>query len=138
MVKLRVGAVFIPVLNLAESIDWYMKNLGIQLIDNWGAGASFGFQTGETLLALIQVEQMTPLEFSVSSNKTNVYYHFETDDLDALRCRLADNGIEINRSYDHGLMKELFIKDPSGNQIAFFCEKEESPFYKHATGKVSW
>jgi catechol-2,3-dioxygenase len=51
--KPRVGAVFIPVLNLEASISWYMECLDLQLVDNWGAGASFTFKEGEALLALI-------------------------------------------------------------------------------------
>lgn len=136
--KLRVGAIFIPVINLEESISWYTECLELQLVDNWGAGASFTFTNGETLLALIQVKQTTPLEFPVGENRSNVYYHFETDSLEQLSNHFQKKGVEITRAYDHGVMNELFIKDPSGNEIAFYCEKENSPFFKHATGKVSW
>ncbi|WP_078551601.1 VOC family protein [Bacillus alkalicellulosilyticus] len=136
--KLRVGAVFIPVLNLEESIGWYKEILDLQLVDQWGAGASLNFKTGEALVALIQVQQKAPLHFHVGIDQTNVYFHFETDDLDSLRRHFEYKGVEITNSYDHELMNEIFIRDPSGNQISFFCEKEESPFYKHASGKVSW
>lgn len=138
--RLRVGAVFIPVLNLESSIQWYTDCLGLQLVDNWESGASFTFQNGEALLALIQVECIQPLEFPTSGTgaPSNVYFHFETDDLEQTRAYLENKGVEVTQYYDHGMMNELFIKDPSGNQIAIFCEKEQSPFYKHATGKISW
>ncbi|MCR2805600.1 VOC family protein [Paenibacillus soyae] len=136
--KLRVGAVFIPVLNLKKSIDWYKECFDLQLIEDWGEGASLSFKSGETLLALIQVQKLVPLEFPVQNNQPHNYYHFETDDFVELRNHLERKGIEIIETHDHGVMNELFIMDPSGNRIAFYCEKKESPFYKHAAGKVSW
>lgn len=136
--KIRVGAVFIPVLNLRESIIWYSDCFELQLVENWGVGASFTFKHGEALIALIQVDDIQPLHFQVSRNVNNVYYHFETDDLNQTRKLLEEKGIVIEDSHDHGFMNELYIKDPSGNEIAIFCEKNESPFYKHATGKTSW
>lgn len=136
--KLRVGAVFIPVLNLQESVSWYTRCFGLQLIDNWGEGASFSFDKAEALLALIQVEDIQALKFQVSNNQKNVYFHFETEDINQARLHFEELGVEISNSHDHGLMNELFITDPSGNEIAIYCEKRESPFYNHATGKISW
>ncbi|WEK56058.1 MAG: VOC family protein [Candidatus Cohnella colombiensis] len=136
--KVRVGAVFIPVIDLEESINWYLNVLELKLIDNWGAGASFSFNQGESLLALIKVEKVSPLKFAVNETQSNVYFHFETDDLAQLKRNFESKGIRITSLMDHGLMNELFIIDPSGNEITFFCEKSESPFYKHATGKTSW
>lgn len=136
--KLRVGAVFIPVLNLEDSVSWYSKCFGLQLVDNWGEGASLSFENGEALLALIQVEEMQSLKFQVTKNQSNVYFHFETDDIEHARLFLEGLGVEITKSHDHGLMIELYFKDPSGNELAIYCEKKESPFYKHATGKTSW
>lgn len=139
MNKLRVGAVFIPVLNLESSISWYTECFGIELVDNWGAGASFKFPSGEALVALIQVSEVQSLHFSTGNNQNkNVYFHFETDDLEKIKTHLEKKNIGITENNDHGLMNEIYIIDPSGNQIAIFCEKEISPFYKHATNKISW
>lgn len=135
--KLRVGAVFIPVLNLETSIEWYSECFGLQMVDNWGAGASFTFKEGESLLALIQVNELSPLDFPANGTR-NVYFHFETDDMEQFKAFLEAKGIEVEKSYDHGPMTEVFIKDPSGNEISVFCEKKNSPFYQHAAGKVSW
>lgn len=135
--RLRGGAVFIPVLNLEESISWYTECFDLQLVDNWGAGASFTFKEGEALLGLIQVNELSPLGFPVNG-RSNVYFHFEADDMEQFKNDLEVKRIDIIGSYDHGVMDEVFIKDPSGNQISVFCEKKESPFYHHAKGKVSW
>ncbi|GGH27588.1 VOC family protein [Paenibacillus segetis] len=137
--KLRVGAVFIPVLNLEQSISWYTDCFGLELVDNWGVGASFKFPSGEALVALIQVREIQPLHFSTGDNQIdNVYFHFETDDLDKMKIHLRENNISIMKHEDHGVMNEIYIIDPSGNQIVIFCEKETSPFYRHATNKISW
>ncbi|GMK49176.1 VOC family protein [Paenibacillus glycanilyticus] len=136
--RIRVGTVFIPVLNLIDSITWYSECFGLQLIDNWGEGASLSFKEGEALIALIQVEEIQPLQFQVNINQKNVYFHFETNDINETIDFFKEKGVEIISCMDHGLMKECYIHDPSGNQIAIYCEKEESPFYKHATGKTSW
>ncbi|WP_336789681.1 VOC family protein [Paenibacillus sp. MMO-177] len=136
--KIRVGAVFIPVLNLIDSITWYSEFFCLQLIDNWGAGASLSFKEGEALIALIQVEEIQSLQFQVNKNQKNVYFHFETNNINETIDFLEKKGVEIISSYDYGLMKECFIQDPSGNQIAIYCEKKESPFYNHATGNISW
>ncbi|GIP31684.1 VOC family protein [Paenibacillus sp. J2TS4] len=136
--KLRVGAVFIPVIDLEESIAWYTERLGLQLVDHWGAGASFTFKEGEALVALIEVQEPQPLDFPVNPNQSNVYFHMETDDIEHARKVLESKDVVICKYYDHGLMEEIFIKDPTGNQIAIYSEKKESPFYKHASGKISW
>jgi len=136
--KVRVGAVFIPVLDLEESINWYSNALELRLIDNWGTGASFSFSNGESLLALIKVEKLSTLTFTVTDTQSNVYFHFETDDIVQLKRHFESKKIKITNLSDHGPMIEMFVKDPSGNEIAFYCEKNESPFYKHAKGKISW
>lgn len=137
MNKLRVGAVFIPVLNLASSISWYIDCFGLELVDDWGAGASLKFPSGEALVALIQVNEIQPLHFTTGNNN-NVYFHFETDNLEMIKNHLEKKNIRITAYKDHGLMNEMYIIDPSGNQIAIYCEKETSPFYNHATNKISW
>jgi len=136
--KVRVGTVFIPVLDLEESINWYSNVLELKLIDNWGVGASFSFSDGECLLALIKVAELSSLDFKVNDTQSNVYFHFETDDILQLKRYFESKEIKIVNFSDHGPMIEMFVKDPSGNEIAFFCEKYESPFYMHATGKISW
>lgn len=120
--KLRVGAVFIPVLNLQDSISWYSECLGLHLVDNWGQGASFTFKHGESLITLIQVEEIQPVKFNVTRNQTNVYFHFETDDITQTCLLLESKGVEITESIDHGIMNEIFIKDPSGNELSIYCE----------------
>lgn len=137
MNKLRVGAVFIPVLNLEESISWYVDCFELELVDHWGTGASLKFLSGEALLALIQVNEAQPLHFTTGSN-SNVYFHFETDNIELYKAHLEEKNVEITAYKDHGLMDEMYIMDPSGNQIVIYCEKKSSPFYKHATNKLSW
>ena len=135
---MRVGAIFIPVLQLDESISWYSDSFGLEVIDNWGAGATLRFAHGEALVALIHVDTLSPLQFQARNDQNNVYYHFETDDMEETIEILKGKGITIHNYLDHGFMTELFIQDPSGNTIAFFCESSNSPCYQHATGKISW
>lgn len=105
-----IDAIFLPVLNLEESLEWYMKHFGIKV--NWrdqegwnAAGVSFQFG------GLILLER----EFINQSDHTR--FNLYTPDVESSYRSLKENGIEVNQFVQYDDMDCFDFKDPSGNWI---------------------
>lgn len=80
-IMFKVGSIFIPVTDIEKSTDWYVKFLGVKIIDSWGEGAGFYLPTGTAQLALVKVESPQPTEFIIQGDRKNSYFNFVVDDM---------------------------------------------------------
>ena len=136
----KIGSVFIPVENLATSIRWYEKMLGIIKIDEWEEGnergAGFYFPNDLTQLALIQVEDKQPTQFAITGNKRNVYFNFLTDDIQGAFNHLKHNNVKVSEIEDFGGMKCFDFYDLDGNTFSVVNEVESSPYHRDEVRKL--
>ncbi len=117
----RIDGVFMPVIDLDKSINWYKDILGLTLLYTWDGGAGFKVCDGESLLGLIQVKDHTPAFFSTQESKMH-YFNFKTLDIENSCNLLKDRGVEIADIIDAGNIKVAYFQDPDGNLLGM-CEE---------------
>lgn len=111
-----VVAVYIPALNLSESVDWYEKYLGYKVThrgDIWSLE-----KTGYLKIILSEVGCDThPVQFEKTEDKSTVMM-IGTPDIEAYHEFLQLKGVEVTDLLDCGICGKSFrMKDPAGNPI---------------------
>lgn len=132
----RVGSIFIPVTDLDKSIEWYEDNLGVTKIDSWDGGVGFYFPNDNTQLALIQVDEPQPSEFTVSPNSKNGYFNFLVDDIEEAYEKLNKSGVVTTEIEAFGGMKVFDFFDLDGNPFSVVNECKDSPYHREEVRKA--
>jgi predicted enzyme related to lactoylglutathione lyase len=113
-----IGGIFFFSNNLAETRDWYAKNLGLE-INDWGS-ASFESRN------IHNPDQIDSLQWNpfkkgddyFSPSKKDFMINYRVQNIEALISKLKANGVTILDSiatYDYG--KFVHIMDAEGNKI---------------------
>jgi len=132
----KVGSIFIPVTDIKKSTDWYVKFLGVKIIDSWEDGAGFYLPAGTTQLALVKVESPQPTEFIIKGEQKNSYFNFIVDDIEAAHQQFRNNGIVTTEIDDFGGMKFFDFFDLDGNPFSVVNEVSNSPFHSDNVRKM--
>ena len=132
----KVGSIFIPVTDIKKSTDWYVKFLGVKIIDSWEDGAGFYLPAGTTQLALVKVESPQPTEFIIKGEQKNSYFNFVVDDIEAAHQQFRNNGIVTTEIDDFGGMKFFDFFDLDGNPFSVVNEVSNSPFHSDNVRKM--
>lgn len=132
----KVGSIFIPVTDIEKSTDWYVKFLGVKIIDSWGEGAGFYLPTGTAQLALVKVESPQPTEFIIQGDRKNSYFNFVVDDIETAHQQFKQNGIVTTEIDDFGEMKFFDFFDLDGNPFSVVNEVDGSPYHSDNVRKM--
>ncbi|RIW31621.1 VOC family protein [Bacillus salacetis] len=132
----KVGSIFIPVTDIEKSTDWYVKFLGVKIIDSWGDGAGFYLPNGSTQLALVKVESPQPTEFIIKGDQRNSYFNFVVDDIETAHQKFKQNGIVTTEIDDFGGMKFFDFFDLDGNPFSVVNEVDGSPYHSDNVRKM--
>ncbi|WP_394581517.1 VOC family protein [Cytobacillus firmus] len=132
----KVGSIFIPVTDIEKSTDWYVKFLGVKIIDSWGDGAGFYLPTGSTQLALVKVKSPQPTEFITEGDQKNSYFNFVVDDIESAHQHFKNNGIVTTEIDDFGGMKFFDFFDLDGNPFSVVNEVDGSPYHSENVRKM--
>lgn len=128
---LHVG---ISVYNMEESLDWYSKNLGYELISDeyippLGARICFiGNDTFQIELFRYDNPKKMPEDRLVPNTDLQTvgtkHIAIATDDMEALKDRFIKNGVDIAHEVAMNKDKVMFIRDNSGVLIEFIQSGE--------------
>ena len=132
----KIGSIFIPVTDIEKSTDWYVKFLGVKLIDSWREGAGFYLPNGTAQLALIKVESPKPTEFIIQEDRKNTYFNFIVDDIETAHQKFVQNGIVTTEIDDIGGMKFFDFFDLDGNPFSVVKEVDGSPYHSDNVRKM--
>jgi predicted enzyme related to lactoylglutathione lyase len=119
-----IGGIFFYSDNLKETIEWYTKNLGIE-INDWG---SSGFESRN----INRPDEITSLQWKpfekgdeyFSPSKKDFMINYQVQNIEELVNKLRENGVTILDSistYDFG--KFIHIMDSEGNKIELWEPK---------------
>jgi catechol-2,3-dioxygenase len=122
----ELGHIVLYVEDLERSRRFYREVLG------WPEVAAFGnqgavFSSGRTHHELLLIE-VGPGAQPVPEGRRVGLYHFglkigETDDeLRAALARLAEAGVPVVGTADHGVTHSAYVRDPDGNEIELYID----------------
>ena len=104
----------VPVMDLDQSIDWYVRILGFTLVDKPNDDlAVLSLSSGSTLL-LWKSTDKTRANFVKNGEITPVIF-FETKDIKKLQDNLIEHDVKIASITDEGFAKFMRFYDPNGN-----------------------
>jgi len=114
----------IPVKNLEESIDWYVKNLGFT-VQGWSKESHHAFLTlpEGPMLMLWETQDQTQANFSYNGQLMPVLL-YKTKEILKLHEKLIGLDAEITFFQDEGFGWVLKFIDPNGNMWGVIQMKE--------------
>jgi catechol 2,3-dioxygenase len=123
----RVGHVVLAVRDPQGSAQFYVDNLGMELINYYSnpehglemAFLSFGNNHHD--IALIRVPQDAPVGNAGFSHTALVIDGGEKE-LAQLYRQLKEKGVQVELTADHGLSKSIYLHDPEGNRLEIYYD----------------
>nr|WP_255488043.1 VOC family protein [Ornithinibacillus hominis] len=124
---IRIGAVFVPVLNVEKAIHWYKEKLGLHHVGTWpeNQGADFYFMEQRQYLTLVRVLEKPPTTFPDSTNYQNAYYNFTTTDIYSYHQELQQKGVTVTDVEEHGPIIGFDFFDFEGNKFGVVVENKD-------------
>jgi hypothetical protein len=122
----RIDCNFIPVLNILESIEWYVSKLGCKFMGHDGGYAALNVTLnnpmegqgniilGQAMITLVQSDEVKPLSF-LFDNRLHPIINFYTTDIQYTHQTLLENGVEISKINNYGTLKGMEFKDNNGH-----------------------
>jgi catechol 2,3-dioxygenase len=136
----RIGHVHLKVADLDRAIAFYRDALGFEVTQRYGPQAAFlsaggyhhhiGLNTWESLGAAPPPRRATGL------------YHFaillpDRKELARTLKRLLDHDVEIDGAADHGVSEAIYFRDPDGNGIEIYTDRDPSGWPKRPDGTLA-
>lgn len=124
----RVDCIFIPVKNIAESIEWYVKKLGCKFMWHDGGYAALNvtinnpkegqgnIELGQAMITLVQADEVTPLCFKFD-NRKHPLINFYTKDIYYTYQTLKGNGVDVSEINEYGPLKGMDFYDLNGHLL---------------------
>ena len=111
--------VAISVRDIARSVDWYARTLGLEKRSQWD-GEPVMICAGDTCLALFSAEgpgiAMSESERSRYLTVRHIAFRVDRANFDAAQKEFREKGIDSHFA-DHGVCHSLYIDDPDGHTI---------------------
>jgi catechol 2,3-dioxygenase len=116
-----VGAVHLTVAELARSLDYYAKSIGLEVIERSDGTARLG-AGGRELLVLVEEPGARP-----ARGHTGLY-HFavlvpERPDLARWLAHAARERVALTGLSDHFVSEAIYLYDPDGHGIEIYCDR---------------
>lgn len=119
----RVGYSYLPTTKIDESINWYIKNLGLKLVDKFEDRGSFiGVlhypHKNAIAVVLIETKDYKPLEIIRNGQKFPVMA-MNCPDIEYTHEKLKEKGVEVEEIniLGEGKAKYFYFKDNEGNLL---------------------
>lgn len=133
---IRIGAIFIPVINLHKAIDFYSTKLNMNHVGTWpnDKGTDFYFNNEKQYVTLVKVEEKQPIQFMITAKDKISYFNFTTSDIVSYRKELMHKGVKVSELVDHGPVIGFDFYDSDENMLNVITDKENvEEFYEAET-----
>ncbi len=119
----RIGYVYVPTSNIAESIEWYTRNLEFKLINKFqdrGSYLAVLHHPHKNSIALLLIETKDSNRLEISRNgKPFPIMAINCPDIEFTHSILKSNGIEVEelQTLGSGEAKYFYFRDNQGNLL---------------------
>jgi catechol 2,3-dioxygenase len=132
--RLKISTVRLAVADLARSVAFYARVLGLALISRDGDTATLGPAEEHLALVLEQLSEPTV----ASPHNTGLFHvawlHPSRAALAATVRRVFENGWRIDGASDHGVSEALYLSDPDGLGIEVYADRPRERWERAADG----
>jgi catechol 2,3-dioxygenase len=136
----RIGHVHLKVADLERALGFYCGVLGFALMQRFGGQAAFvsagGYHHHIGLNTWESKGGSPPAPGTTGLFHIAILYPTRAALGDALR-RLLDAGIALDGASDHGVSEALYLRDPDGNGIELYWDRDEKDWPRTADGGLT-
>ncbi len=132
--NLRIASVQLDVSDLARSVDFYERVLGLPLVSRERQRAQLGPDPAHPALALSEIAAPTPLPPGATGLYHVAWLHPDRASLaDSVR-RVASGSWPLEGAADHGVSEALYLSDPDGLGIELYVDRPREAWRRPADG----
>lgn len=136
----RIGHVHLKVADLERALGFYTGVLGFQLMQRYGRQAAFvsagGYHHHIGLNTWESAGGKPPAPGTTGLYHVAILYPTRSALADALR-RLIKAGIPLDGASDHGVSQALYLRDPDGNGIELYWDREPEDWPRTPDGELA-
>jgi catechol 2,3-dioxygenase len=136
----RIGHAHLKVADLDRALAFYCGVLGFELKQRYGRDAAFlaagGYHHHIGLNTWESKGGPPPPPGTTGLFHVAILYPTRALLADALR-RLIDAGIRLDGASDHGVSEALYLRDPDGNGIELYWDRDEKDWPRSADGGLA-
>ncbi len=120
---LRIRGVHLAVSDLARSVEFYERLLGVPLLQLSDGTALLGWDAHAPALTLQALAQPVPLPVRATGLYHVAWLHDSRAALADTVRRLAHGGWQLEGASDHGVSEALYLSDPDGLGIEIYADR---------------
>ncbi len=136
----RIGHVHLKVSDLERAVAFYRDAFGFELMQRYGDQAAFlsagGYHHHIGLNTWESAGGSPPLPGATGLYHVALLYPDRRSLAEALR-RVLDAGIELEGASDHGVSEALYLRDPDGNGVELYRDRDRSEWPRDADGGLA-
>jgi catechol 2,3-dioxygenase len=136
----RIGHVHLKVADLEKALAFYCGVLGFELTLRYGTQAAFvsagGYHHHIGLNTWESRGGKAPPPGTTGLYHVAILYPDRATLADALR-RLIQHQIPLDGASDHGVSEALYLRDPDGNGIELYVDRDPAAWPRDAQGELS-
>ncbi|MDI1314929.1 VOC family protein [Prosthecobacter sp.] len=136
----RIGHVHLKVSDLEKALAFYCGVLGFELTQRYGTQAAFvsagGYHHHIGLNTWESRGGKAPPHGTTGLYHVAILYPDRASLADALR-RLIKNKIPLDGASDHGVSEALYLRDPDGNGLELYVDRDPSAWPRDAQGELT-
>jgi catechol 2,3-dioxygenase len=136
----RIGHVHLKVADLERAIGFYQGVLGFDLVTRYGAQAAFlsaGGYHHHIGLNTWESKGGTPAPAGHTGLYHTAFLFPDRASLGAALQRVIDAGIAIDGAADHGVSEAVYLRDPDGNGVELYRDRDEADWPRDAEGNLA-
>jgi catechol 2,3-dioxygenase len=138
--RVRIGHVHLKVSNLDRAIQFYRDVLGFEITQRWGKQAAFlsagGYHHHIGLNTWHSEGGARPPPNTTGLYHVAILYPTRAALAEAVR-RVLDAGVDIVGAADHGVSEAIYLRDPDGNGIELYRDREPKDWPRAADGSIA-
>ena len=136
----RIGHVHLKVADLDHALAFYHGVLGFAITQRYGRDAVFlsagGYHHHLGLNTWESKGGRPPAAGTTGLYHVAILYPTRAALADALK-RLVDAGIGLDGASDHGVSNALYLRDPDGNGLELYWDREPADWPRNADGTLA-